>query len=154
MRSIPLNANFSEELGDVVTTSGVHSTTIVVDTAVVHDVDFDDDDTELPPLIDLAAAAAAADDDDDDDDDDLPQLYVNVDERRDYRNRREMSMVPDELRDDDRKKRNCSRYYRQYHNNFDGFGQVVQTTIPHTAISLLPSLTTGHTQEVLERMFM
>jgi len=147
MRSIPLNANFSEELGDVVTTSGVHSTTIVVDTAVVHDVDFDDDDTELPPLVDLAAAA-------DDDDDDLPQFYVNVDERRDYRNRREMSMVPDELRDDDWKKRNCSRYYRQYHYNFDGFGQVVQTTIPNTAISLLPSLTTGHTQEVLERMFM
>jgi hypothetical protein len=147
MSAIPLNANFSEEGGNVVATSGVHSTTVVVDIAVVHDVDFDDDTdyTELPPLIDLA---------DDDDDDDLPQLYVNVDERRDYRNRREMSMVPDELRDDDWKKRNCSRYYRQYHNNFDGFGQVVQTTIPHTSISLLPSLTAGHTQEAWDRMFM
>ena len=148
MSAIPLHANFSEEGGNVVTTSGVHrSTTVVVDIAVVHDVDFDnDDDTELPPLIDLA----------DDDDDDLPQLYVNVDERRDYHNRRrEMSMVPDELRDDDWKKRNCSRIYRQYHNNFDGFGQVVQTTIPHTAISLLPSsLTARHTQESWERMFM
>ena len=144
MSAIPLHANFSEEGENVVTTSGVHSTNVVVDIAVVHDVDFDDDDTELPPLIDLA-----------DDDDDLPQLYVNVDERRDYRNRREMSMVPDELRDDDWKKRNCSRIYRQYNNNFDGFGQVVQTTIPHTAISLLPSsLTARHTQEAWERMFM
>ena len=146
MSAIPLHANFSEEGGNVVTTSGVHSTTVVVDIAVVHDIDFDyDDDTELPPLID---------DDDDDYDYDLPLLYVNVDERRDYHNRREMFMVPDELRDDDWKKRICSRFYRQFHNSFDGFGQVVQTTIPHTAISLLPSLTAGHTQEAWERMFM
>ena len=146
MSAIPLHANFSEEGGNVVTTSGVHrSTTVVVDIAVVLDIDFDyDDDTELPPLID----------DDDDYDYDLPLLYVNVDERRDYHNRREMFMVPDELRDDDWKKRICSRFYRQFHNSFDGFGQVVQTTIPHTAISLLPSLTAGHTQEAWERMFM
>ena len=75
--------------------------------------DNDDDDTYLPPLIDLA------------DDDNLQQFSVYVDERGNYRRASLLSMVPDELRDDDWKKRNASRCH-----NFDGFGFVHSTT-PH-----------------------
>ena len=151
MSSVPLNANFSEELGSVVITTVISvpvsdlfplgcKTTYRAYSA---EHDNDDDDTYLPPLIDVT------------NDDNLPQFSVYVDERSDNRRESLLSMVPDELRDDDWKKCNASRC-----QNFDGFGQVHSTT-PHmsgrsTATSWLPTSLTaaGHTQEVWERMFM
>ena len=68
------------------------STTVFVVLAVENAAtDDDDDDTYLPPLIDVA----------DDDDDNLPRWYVYVDGISDYL----LSIVPDELRDNDWKKR-------------------------------------------------